>query len=299
MAPLTQQLFSSPVGLSQLDPPVRERIAIPLCSNKDAASGGDDGAIIFPTGGEIYVFDSNSIRGFVKPRAITAAWIDATNLAAGKTLTVQCSNGQKFILQNTTAAAFQGPQGYFIIPLPAPFKITVSTNNAAALTVTIILYNYNVAFTGLQTGASVSVAGTGGASGGGSGSGGGSTGGSGGGGFRGCPIVGTSLEVFGNGTFENESFENENWIEIELEGIAKTDVGALRLSATPSHVVYTVEGGNKTLHEVEVGDHVLTNNGEREVVSKTYYKEKSTAIRVHVEGSHMYFANGILSHNKA
>lgn len=179
------QLFSSPIGLSQLDPPIKERIALNLASNIGAASGGDDGLINFPTGNETYTFDSNSIRGPQKPRAITAAWIDATNLATGKTLTVQCSNGQKFILQNTTATAGQGPQGYFIIPLPAPFKITITTNNGAALTVVIILYNYNVAFTGLQASASAAVTAAAttaaGGSSGGSGSGGGISGGGSGG----------------------------------------------------------------------------------------------------------------------
>lgn len=184
------QLFSSPIGLSQLDPPVKKRIAIPLCSNS-GGSGGDDGLINFVTGAEVYTFDSNSIRGNEKPAAITAAWIDASNLAAGKTLTIQCSNGQKFVLQNTTAAAGQGPQGYFIIPLPAPFRITVTTNNGAALTVVIILYNYNVAFTGFQTGnqlpasaASVAATGSGGGTGGGGTGGGGISGGGGGGHFK-------------------------------------------------------------------------------------------------------------------
>lgn len=184
---MPSQLFSSPVGLSQLDPPIRKRIAIPLASNS-GGSGGDDGLVNFATGAEIYTFDSNSIRGNEKPAAITAAWIDASNLLAGKTLTVQCSNGQKFVLQNTTAVDGQGPQGYFIIPLPAPFRITVTTNNGAALQVVIILYNYNVAFTGLQASASTQAAavasaaatGTGGSGGGGGGISGGGGGGGGG-----------------------------------------------------------------------------------------------------------------------
>jgi hypothetical protein len=183
---MPQQLFSSPVGLSQLDPPIKKRIALNLSSNS-GGSGGNDGAINFLTGAEVFTFDSNSILGPQKPAAITAAWIDATNLAAGKTLTVQCSNGQKFVLQNTSAAAGQGPQGYFIIPLPAPFTITVTTNNGAAVSVTIILYNYNVAFTGLQAAASAGAAvasaaatGTSGGSGSGGSGGGGISGGGGG-----------------------------------------------------------------------------------------------------------------------
>jgi|SRR5579859_1111062 len=287
---MPSQLFSSPIGLSQIDPPAKERLALNLATN-NGGSAGDDGAIVFATGAEVFTFDSSAIKGPQKPRAITAAWIDATNLAAGKSLTVQCSNGQKFVLQNTTAAAGQGPQGYFIIPLPAPFKITVTTNNGAGVTVVIILYNYNVAFTGFQTGSNLpaSAAGSSGATGG---SGGGTGGGgfSGGGGFHGCPIVGTEL-VAVSGEFENTTFENEEWIDLECteERI---------LTATPSHVVYTIERGKKTLHEVEIGEHVLTSFGELEIVSKTYYKEKGIATKVHVSKSHLFYANGFLSHNK-
>jgi hypothetical protein len=288
---MTQQLFTSPIGLSQLDPPVSQRLALNLASNS-GGSGGDDGAVVFVTGLETYVFDSNSIRGPQKPKAITAAWIDATNLAAGKSLVIQCSNGQKFILQNTTAAAGQGPQGYFIIPLPAPFKITVTTNNGAGVTVVIILYNYNVAFTGFQTGSYLPASATSSsAASGGSGGGTGGGGFSGGGGFRGCPITETDLAPVGNGIFENATFENENWIEVECEG-------GLGVIATPSHPVYSIERGKVSLHDLEVGEHVLTVHGEREVKSKLYYKDKGTAIKVHVPDSHLYYANGILSHNK-
>lgn len=287
------QLFSSPVGLSQLDPPIRERIALNLASNV-GGSAGDDGQISFPTGAEIYTFDSMSIRGPQKPKAITAAWIDATNLAAGKTLTVQCSNGQKFVLQNTSANPGQGPQGYFIVPLPAPFKITISTNNGAALTVVIILYNYNVAFTGFTTErsslSSPSTLASAGSSGGGSSSGGGG-GFSGGGGFHGCPIVGTKLEPLG-GDFKNTEFENEDWIEVELQE-------EITLTATSSHLIYTAERGKVSLHHLEIGEHVLGVRGELEVVSKMYFKKKGKATKVHVTNSHLYYANGILSHNKA
>lgn len=286
------QLFSSPVGLSQLDPPFKERIALNLASNS-GGSAGDDGLIQFLTGAEVYTFDSNSVRGNQKPRAITSAWIDASALAAGKTLTVQCSNGQKFVLQNTTAAAGQGPQGYFIIPLPAPFKITVTTNNGAALNVVIILYNYNVAFTGFQTGSylpSSATSGSGAVSGGGSSGGGGGF--SGGGGFRGCPLKGTVFLALGDNKFENSEFDNENWIEIECEC-------EMSLTATSSHLVYSVERGKVSLHDLEVGEKILTVHGEKEIITKYYYKEKGTAIKVHVPNSHLYYANGILSHNKA
>lgn len=286
------QLFSSPIGLSQIDPPAKERIALNLATN-NGGSAGDDGAIVFATGNEVFTFDSTSIKGPQKPKAITSAWIDATNLAAGKTLTVQCSNGQKFVLQNTTAAAGQGPQGYFIIPLPAPFKITISTNNGAGVSVVIILYNYNVAFTGFQTGSNLpssafSGGGVSGGSGGGA-SGGGSTVGPGTG--HACPILGTTLVAMGQDALEKTLFSNEDWITVEIEE-------KIELTATPSHPVYTIERGKVTLFNLEIGEHILTVHGEREVISKTYYKESGTAQRVHVPGSHLYYANGVLSHNK-
>jgi hypothetical protein len=287
---MPSQLFSSPIGLSQLDPQVKERLALPLASNS-GGSAGDDGLIHFATGNEVYTFDSNSIKGNRKPRAITSAWIDATNLAAGKILTVSCSNGQKFILQNTTAAAGQGTQGYFIIPLPAPFKITVTTNNGASLDVTIILYNYNVAFTGFETRPQL-ISPPSSAAGGSSGGGGSFSGGSGGGGFpEGCPISGTTLSLVNTDSFfDNTTFENEEWITIEC-------VGKIELTATPSHRIFTIERGKVALRDVIAGEHVLTIFGEREIASITYFKKKDTAIKVHVPNNHLFYANGILSHN--
>ena len=290
---MSQQLFSSPVGLSQLDPPIRERLAIPLASNT-GGSAGDDGLVNFVTGAEVFVFTSMSIRGPQKPKAITTAWIDAANLAAGKTLTVLCSNGQKFILQNTTAAAGQGPQGYFIIPLPAPFTITVSTNNGAALQVVIILYNYNVAFTGFQMGnnlpANAAVSGSTGAGSSGSGGGGVSSGG-GGSGLR-CPIVGTDITFLrSNTTCEREEFENDVWVEVKC--------GEFSLTATLEHPVYSIEKGKVTLDEVALGHFLLTDSGEAEVTSKMYFRKTDKGMKITVPKSHLYYANGILSHNKA
>jgi len=170
-------IFSSHVGLSQIDPPASKRSAFPLATNNSGAGSGDDGSINFVTGAEVFQFTSESIRGPKKPAAISSMWVDATNLTAGKILTIQASNGQKFVIPAAT-------QGYFIIPLPAPFILTITTNNGGAVAVNVTLYNYNVAFTGFQNQGSASAAKAGysgaGSGGGGGYGGGGGTGGSGG-----------------------------------------------------------------------------------------------------------------------
>jgi uncharacterized membrane protein YgcG len=171
-------IFSSPVGLSQLDPPASKRSAFPLATN-NGSGAGNDGSINFVTGAEVFQFTSESIQGPRKPAAISSMWVDASNLAAGKTLTIQASNGQKFVVAG-------GTQGYYIIPLPAPFILTIMTNAGAAVSVNVTLYNYNVAFTGFesQSASSAAKAATGGGTGNG-GTGGGGTGGSGGSGGKG------------------------------------------------------------------------------------------------------------------
>jgi hypothetical protein len=165
-------IFTSPVGLSQLDPPASKRSAFPLATNNSGAGSGNDGSINFVTGAEVFQFTSEAIQGPRKPAAISSMWVDASNLAAAKTLTIQASNGQKFVVAG-------GTQGYYIIPLPAPFILTITTNAGAAVSVNVTLYNYNVAFTGFESqGSAAAKAATGGGTGNG-GTGGGGAGGSG------------------------------------------------------------------------------------------------------------------------
>lgn len=117
-------------------------------------------------------------------------------------------------------------------------------------------------------------------------------GGSGGGrGSIGCPVEGTEILCLGMSHFESEKFEADTFVTVKA--------GEYELTATPSHKLYTAEKGIVFLGDLRQGDHVITHGGERSVSSVFRFSEKKTALRIHVPESHLYFANGILSHNKA
>jgi hypothetical protein len=154
---------TQPIGLRQNEPPKGEgRKGYPLQVN------GPN--VTFLTGAEVYEWKSNSL-GVGSPSAIMGAWVDATNVAQGKQLTLNFNNGlQVFDIPG-------GSQGYIVCTVQAPVDLIVTTNNGAGVTVTIILYNYNPLFTGSVSTNSAPPPVAGGTTGGG-------TGGSGGGGIN-------------------------------------------------------------------------------------------------------------------
>lgn len=118
------------------------------------------------------------------------------------------------------------------------------------------------------------------------------SGGTGGGhGSIGCPVVGTEIITLGGGPYQSSEFISDEWIEIRA--------GEFKLTATPTHELITMKGKIR-LSEVSVGDLVITKEGERRVSTLlTHHTSGINAMRIHVPISHMYFADGILSHNKA
>jgi hypothetical protein len=117
------------------------------------------------------------------------------------------------------------------------------------------------------------------------------SGGSGGGrGSIGCPLEGTEIKCLGVLRYDLEKFDSGDWITIKA--------GEFELTATPSHLLYTDKGVVK-LSDLDNGALVVTEKGERRVDSKFSFSTKQTALRIHVPESHLYFASGILSHNKA
>jgi hypothetical protein len=119
-------------------------------------------------------------------------------------------------------------------------------------------------------------------------SGGGGSGGGGGGGSS-CPIDGTQIVPLGQHA-HGTSFLNDEWVTIE------TDNGC-RLTATPSHPVYTDRAGKTPLAEVVEGDFVVTRAGSARVVRVERERFPAQAVRVEMHTGHLYWANGILSHN--
>src|SRR6266567_4566601 len=110
--------------------------------------------LVFATGAEIFTWSSASM-GAGQASHIISMWVDTTSLAAGKTLTLNINNGQQIIVVPTAT------QGYVVVTIQMPFNVVITTNNAAACTPIVILYNYNALYTGIS---SAPGAGAGGAS---------------------------------------------------------------------------------------------------------------------------------------
>lgn len=140
MAP-SLRLQTNPVGLRQPNPPQGEgRKGYPLF-------GPNGPQISFLTGAEVFEWKSNSL-GVGTPSAILGAWVDATGISDNtKQVTINFNNGyQVFDIQG-------GEQGYIVCtPQAGPVDVQITTNNGAACEVTVILYNYNPLFTGLEPG---------------------------------------------------------------------------------------------------------------------------------------------------
>jgi hypothetical protein len=147
-------LFATLVGLRQPEPPEGRKMLV-----LGTGPGGGDG-LNFAVGTEVFQFNSNQSPGAQKLSGILGAWVDASNLTAGKNLVLQTAT-QKFVIAG-------GSQAYVVFTSTMPFSLSISSGGGTG-TVTVILYNYNPLFTGTVAGAPVGASGTGGSSGGGSG----------------------------------------------------------------------------------------------------------------------------------
>lgn len=128
-------LTSAAVAIPHKEPP-EGRKAFPLTG------------INFVTGAEVFTWSSASL-GAGQPSYIISAWVDATNIVAGKFLTLTF---------NPTGQVFQiagGSQGYIVITVQSPVNLVITTNNGAAAACIVILYNYNALFTGAPAGAPI------------------------------------------------------------------------------------------------------------------------------------------------
>jgi len=130
---MTTQLYAGRVGLKQAEPK-EGRFAYVL----GASAGGGDG-LPFLVGNEIFTFNSENINSFVKPKSIQSIWIDAFNLTASQLINL-FFNEQQVVIAG-------GKQGYIVLAVKVPFILKVTSSGGIG-TVNIILYNYNVFYTG-------------------------------------------------------------------------------------------------------------------------------------------------------
>lgn len=126
---------------------------------------------------------------------------------------------------------------------------------------------------------------TGGTSGGGSA---GSGGGIGGGGGLSCPIEGTEILAL-DGAF-NYHFEDESsWISVTTEN-------DLQLTASASHLLYSRRGLVR-IENLTKDDFLVTKLGESQVQRIEVSTKLARKLVIEVPSGHLYWANGILSHN--
>ena len=139
-----------------------------------------------------------------------------------------------------------------------------------------------------------------------------------------CVALGTEIEPLGDSSYSTEEHDETHWIEIWT-------ANGFKLRGSTNHPVFTVHGGKTKLIEVNVGDKVITKLGESPVTchfhiltkdrelsdvrggwmarwaaklkyllckwlrSRDYQDRK---VSVHMARGHLFWANGILSHNR-
>jgi hypothetical protein len=111
-------------------------------------------------------------------------------------------------------------------------------------------------------------------------------GGTGGGGF--CVMQGTDIEPLGDGEVFKQLHGQTEWIRLQA--------GPYSLNCTPDHRVYT-EFGLKKAGEITLADRLITVDGLRQVTVAEPFTRSCSKISVHMKSGHLYWANGILSHN--
>jgi hypothetical protein len=121
----------------------------------------------------------------------------------------------------------------------------------------------------------------------------GSGGGGAGGGGRpgtGCVMSGTDIVPVGDHEYSLEVIPEAEWIHIRIED-------GRDLYCTYDHPLYHAVGGKMKAEGLEKGDLLITDSGEQRAVLVDFHKRKCSKYKVHMKQGHLYFANGILSHN--
>jgi hypothetical protein len=109
-----------------------------------------------------------------------------------------------------------------------------------------------------------------------------------------CVAKGTLIEPLGDSPYRTEEHDETHWVEIWT-------ANGFKLRGSQEHPVFTVHGGKTPLIEVNVGDKVLTKLGESRVTCHFHIIAKDfpeTKVSVHMDEGHLFYANGILSHNR-
>lgn len=105
-----------------------------------------------------------------------------------------------------------------------------------------------------------------------------------------CVMVGTDIEPLGDAGVRYEHLAQTEWVQIVVNC-------GWQLTATPNHIIYSDRKGQTQMRALEIGEYVITKIGVQSVVAKHEFERSCMKEAVHMERGHLFWANGILSHN--
>lgn len=108
-----------------------------------------------------------------------------------------------------------------------------------------------------------------------------------------CVKLGTHIEPLGNprpSEIEEHLHKESRWMHIE------TAVG-LVLDCTLNHNIYHAVNGRVEAQTIQEGDLLITRTGEQKVIRAEQFIRDCTKVELKMKTGHLFWANGILSHN--
>jgi hypothetical protein len=121
------------------------------------------------------------------------------------------------------------------------------------------------------------------------GTGGGGAGG-GGGSQHGCVMSGTEVISLGEETPTLEVLRETEWVHLRIED-------GRELYCTYDHPLYHAVEGRRRADEFSGGELIITDIGEQKILTTSFHRRICSKYRVHLPKGHLYWANGLLSHN--
>jgi hypothetical protein len=113
-------------------------------------------------------------------------------------------------------------------------------------------------------------------------------GGSGSGGGGGCVMIGSRIFPLGSSAIA-VPFPNEEWILLEA--------GDHVLICTPDHPVISESRGKVRADDLDIGEILICDDGGQPIKNLVPLRFKGTKLKAEMANGHLFWANGILSHN--
>jgi len=106
----------------------------------------------------------------------------------------------------------------------------------------------------------------------------------------GCVMEGTLIAPVGDMDYQVERIPESEWMYLQV-----TD--RRYLNCTLDHPLYHADRGRVEASQLTVGDKIITDTGEQEIVNTHFFTQKFQKNKVQMRVGHLFWANGFLSHN--